>query len=119
MKLISFHVTCIGKEMNALLYYLRIGSKLYRVQSLIDAVSMCFKIGYLFGERFPVASMPVWQFLKECIYEMDAPILYASVRSLLVACGRFKGNVEKDKRKKAPETLKKSGKPLAKKRRTN
>lgn len=108
-EILLIYVLCTGNTLNELETLIQIGKKCYRCENLVSAVDSCFKIGVLFNNRFPVASNPIWQFLRLTAYEFTLKSMYASVNKLNLKIGRVvKAPVQKKKQRKLV-SLPKSG----------
>lgn len=68
-----------------------IGENVFKCHSLLSAVDTCFKIGFLFDERFPVGAKLIWEFLQHSIY-FPMTRMHSCVRRLLMKIKRTKKN---------------------------
>lgn len=100
------HIQCIGKTAENFEVLIHLGSRTYKCPTLVEAVSVVFKIGSLLNKRFPVSTKPVWQFFSEVVYDTPPKQLYQKVRSLVKKVERVVKAPKTKSKKRKPVTLK-------------
>lgn len=70
--------------------YVCVNDILYSVDSVLDAIDLCFKTFIVFDSAYPVKSEKYWTVIQKSIYEIDFPT-DSTYRSANVLIGEIKG----------------------------
>lgn len=82
--MISPYVVLCGQKLNNISsVYAIVGSHTYQVNSITDAIDICFCSVKVFQKPFSRVSSHVWQFLERYVYGFAVPNLSASVSQVI------------------------------------
>lgn len=69
--------------------YVIIGKHSYKVNSIVDAVNVCFQAMQVLGKEVPRACNHVWLFLHKKIYDINVRSSFANVTAVLEELKKF------------------------------
>lgn len=52
-------------------FYVKFESIMYKIDTLLKAVDVCFKIIHVFNAEYPIKAINVWTFVQKYFYEID------------------------------------------------
>lgn len=104
-KTFDFFISCYGEIGNLQNITLNIGKYQFFVNNIVNAIEDLFIIVTVLCKSFPIASIPVWQFISQVCFSVPVPNLVQSVINFSIVVARPIQDTSREKKRRSHDSV--------------